>query len=311
METRGLVLKSTGKWYLVKNPSGETVRCTIRGSVRLKGVRTTNPVAVGDIVWFEDDAQHNTGVIVRIEPRRNYIIRKSVNLSKETHIIAANIDQAVLVASLAQPVTPQEFIDRFLATAEAYRIPAYVVFNKTDLYGADEKSKLKRWTAIYQSAGYTCFATSILQPNSLAPIKQLITDKTTLFSGNSGVGKSTLLNTIDAALNLRTGEISEYHHAGVHTTTFAELFPLSFGGQVVDTPGLRGFGVVDMDKAEIYHFFPELFRTAAGCRFHNCMHINEPGCAVIDAVASEQIDSGRYRSYLSLYQGDDNRYRYD
>lgn len=311
METRGLVIKSTGKWYLVRHPSGETVRCTIRGSVRLKGVRTTNPVAVGDYVWMQADDQHETGVIVRIEPRRNYIIRRSVNLSKESHIIAANIDQALLVTSLVQPVTPQEFIDRFLATAEAYRIPASIVFNKTDIYGPGEKQKLGAWQSLYEGIGYPCFATSALDKATLDPVTALLAGKTTLVSGNSGVGKSTLLNTIDPGLNLRTAEISEYHQAGVHTTTFAELFGLSFGGAVIDTPGLRGFGVVDMDREEIYHFFPEIFRTATSCRFHNCMHINEPGCAVLDAVAAGYIDSGRYRSYISLCQGEGGRYRYD
>lgn len=292
-------------------PSGVVVRCSIRGSVRLKGVRTTNPVAVGDYVGVQADDKHETGVIVHIEPRRNYIIRKSVNLSKESHIIAANIDQALLIVSLVQPVTQQEFIDRFLATAEAYRIPASIIFNKTDLYSSAENEKRMAWQSLYEGIGYQCFATSALQPDTLQSVTSLLKDKTTLVSGNSGVGKSTLLNTIDPALHLRTGEISEYHQAGVHTTTFAELFSLSFGGAVIDTPGLRGFGIVDMDKGEIYHFFPEIFRTAADCRFHNCLHINEPGCAVIGAVGRGQIDSGRYRSYLSLCQGDSGRYRYD
>jgi ribosome biogenesis GTPase len=299
------VIKSTGSRYKVRDEAGKTLECTLRGKFRVRGSRTTNPVAVGDNVII-DEAD---SVITALEPRRNYIIRKATNLSKESQIIAANIDQAFLMVSLKMPATPIEFIDRFLATAEAYRIPASVIINKSDLHGPEEETLALRLKSVYEKIGYPVYIVSVTKDISTDLIEAAMKGRTTLLSGNSGVGKSTLLNRLNPSLSLRTKKISEYHEQGKHITTFPEMHPLPGGGYVIDTPGIRGFGVIDFDRNEIYHFFPEIFRASSGCRFYNCMHLDEPGCAVRSAVADNEIAQWRYKSYLSIILGEDPKYR--
>lgn len=306
MET-GVVVKSTGSWYLVRKADGEQVECRIRGKLRLTGSRTTNPVAVGDGVDMEYDREEY--VITRIHDRRNYIIRKSTNLSKEAHIIATNVDQALLIATVNHPQTPTIFIDRFLITAEAYNIPAAIIFNKTDLYDEQDLAQVWELMEIYAAIGYTCHAVSAEKPESLLPFKALLANKTTVLSGISGVGKSTLINRIEPSLHLKVNAISDCHDTGKHTTTFAEMFPLGDGGYIIDTPGLRSFGIIDIDKEEISHFFPELFKVSEHCRFYNCTHIHEPGCAVVEAVRKGEISESRYGSYLSMMEEDGEKYR--
>jgi len=271
----------------------------------VSGVRTTNPLAVGDHVTFDADER----VIVTLSQRKNYIIRRSSNLSRESQIIAANIDQAFLVITIKMPSTPIEFIDRFLATAEAYRIPASVVINKSDLYDDDEMATAHRIKTVYEKIGYGVFIVSATQDLSMSALETVMMNKITLLSGNSGVGKSTLLNRLNPSLSLRTGSISSYHIQGRHITAFPEMHPLPGGGYVVDTPGIRGFGVIDFDRNEIYHFFPEIFRISPKCRFYNCLHLNEPGCAVREAVANNEIEQWRYKSYLSMLLEDNEKYR--
>lgn len=300
---KGIVLKSTGSRYRVLDDDGIIHECTLRGRFRVSGVRTTNPVAVGDNVTVDED------VIVALSQRRNYIIRRASNLSRESQIIAANIDQAFLVITLKMPATPVEFIDRFLATAEAYRIPVVLLINKTDLYAAEELEQAGQIRAVYEKIGYRVIMISATCDESISVVEEALKDKTTLLSGNSGVGKSTLLNRLNPALSLKTGTISDYHEQGRHITTFPEMHPVPFGGYVIDTPGIRGFGVIDFDREEIYHFFPEIFRISAGCRFHNCIHLDEPGCVVRDAVATGEIDPLRYRSYISMVMEDNEKYR--
>jgi ribosome biogenesis GTPase len=289
----------------VRDEAGNAHECTLRGKFRVKGSRTTNPVAVGDNVTI-DEAD---SVIITLEPRRNYIIRRATNLSRESQIIAANIDQAFLMVSLKMPATPIEFIDRFLATAEAYRIPASVIINKSDLHGPDEETLALRLKSVYEKIGYPVYIVSVTEDISTDMIEAALKGRTTLLSGNSGVGKSTLLNRLNPSLSLRTKKISDYHEQGRHITTFPEMHPLPGGGYVIDTPGIRGFGVIDFDRNEIYHFFPEIFRVSSGCRFNNCMHLDEPGCAVRSAVADNEIAQWRYKSYLSIILGDDPKYR--
>lgn len=307
---QGVVKKSTGSWYEVITDSGDSVSCTIRGKIRLKGMRTTNPVAVGDEVVFERN-EDGTGVITRIKPRRNYIVRKSVNLSHDAHILAANIDQAMLFVTLKEPPTLPAFIDRFLVTAEAYHIPAVLIFNKTDVYSSAELEVMRGFADVYRNIGYPCLEVSALHGSGLDEVKKLLASKVTLLSGHSGAGKSTLINAIDPSLNLKTSEISKAHLTGQHTTTFAEMFPLSFGGYVIDTPGIKGFGLVDFEKSEIAQRFPEMRALMHLCRFNNCMHLDEPQCAVKAAVEEGQIAMSRYDSYLRLCDpdGDDNHYR--
>lgn len=304
---KGIVVKSTGSWYWVRKENGEELECRIRGKFRMKGMRTTNPVAVGDIVSIEKEK--DGCVITDIEERRNYIIRKSTNLSKESHIIASNVDQALLIATVNHPQTSTVFIDRFLATAEAYNIPALLVFNKTDLYGEAEQQLLEQLTEIYTAIGYPCYLTSAVTGQNIPLLKSVLKDKITVVSGVSGVGKSSLINCIEPGLHLKTALISDAHDTGRHTTTFAEMFPLQEGGFIIDTPGLRSFGLIDMKKEEISHFFPEIFRTSEKCRFYNCTHIHEPGCAVIEAVQKGEISISRYESYLSLMEGNESKYR--
>jgi len=304
---RGLVIKSTGSWYQVQDEHGNSYDCRIQGKFRIKGIKTTNPIAVGDWVNFELEADQNTGVITVLEPRRNYIIRKSVNLSKQTQIIGANLDQAILVVTLASPPTSMGFIDRFLVTAEAYSIPAILVFNKLDLFSEEGLDILEEYKAVYENIGYPCYQVSAMEGTNIDHIIALLKDKVTLVSGHSGVGKSTLINSIVPDADLRTGFISDWSDKGKHTTTFAEMIDLPFGGKLIDTPGIRELGIVDIEKKELSHFFPEMRAFLNKCRFNNCVHINEPGCVVLDAVENGEIEPSRYESYISMYNNDDNR----
>jgi ribosome biogenesis GTPase len=302
---QGIVIKSTGSRYRVLDDEGNIHECVLKGIFRVSGARTTNPVAVGDRVTIDE----KESLITALSPRRNYIIRKASNLSRESQIIAANIDQAFLMISVKMPSTPVVFIDRFLATAEAYRIPASILINKADLYGTDEIAIALKIRDVYQKIGYPVFIFSATEDESIDQIADLLSNKTTLVAGNSGVGKSTLLNRLNPSLTLRTGPISDYHEQGRHITTFPEMHPLPGGGYVIDTPGIRGFGVIDFDRYEIYHFFPEIFRASPGCRFYNCLHLNEPGCAVREAVACNMIEPWRYKSYVSMMLEDNDKYR--
>ncbi|MFZ2340001.1 MAG: ribosome small subunit-dependent GTPase A [Bacteroidales bacterium] len=307
--TTGIVVKSVGSRYTVLLSSGEAIFCLLRGKLRVKGVETTNPVAVGDNVRVELADDNKSGIITEVLERRNYILRKSSNLSKQSQIIASNLDQALLVATVILPKTPVEFIDRFLATAEAYRIPARIIFNKTDLYGPEETERMEELISLYTDVGYECLRLSLEDGTGIPELTGFMKDKISLISGNSGVGKSTLLNILNPELKLRTEQISDYHKQGKHITTFPEMHPLPFGGFAIDTPGLRGFGIVDMERNEIYHFFPEIFRVSANCRFYNCLHLDEPGCAVRKAVENGGINWLRYRSYLSILNDENTKYR--
>ncbi len=312
---QGTVVKSTGSWYMVKTGAGELFSCRVKGKLRLKGIKSTNPIAVGDEVHFEQDAAsfEQEGIITGINDRKNYIVRKSVNLSKRTHIIAANVDLAVLIVTLEYPKTFPRFIDRFLVTAEAYAVPAAVVFNKVDLYSEEALTDLAFYSLVYQQAGYEVLHTSAEKELGLEDLKLLLKDKRSLLSGHSGVGKSTLINKIEPSLDLKTHRISQSHGQGQHTTTFAEMFSLSFGGEIIDTPGIRGFGLVDMSPREIGDYFPEVFRLKEQCKYHNCLHLKEPGCAVKKAVESNELAYTRYESYLSFIANDEeeNNYRQD
>jgi len=306
---RGVVLKSTGSRYRVIYGDGKIIDCFVKGKLRIKELRTTNPIAVGDNVLFEKDLTTDSGIITEVLDRRNYILRKSSNLSKRSQIIAANIDQVFLMITIILPETPVEFIDRFLITAEAYRVPAKIIINKTDLYGKSEVEKMEYLEAMYRKIGYECIRLSLNDKVNLDILKDQMSNKISLISGYSGVGKTTLLNTLNPAFRLKTAEISEYHRQGKHITTFPEMHQMPFGGFVIDTPGIRGFGVVDMQKNEIYHFFREIFIISRDCRFNNCLHLDEPGCAVRDSVERGEIDFLRYRSYLNIMDGDDRKYR--
>jgi len=303
----GLVIKSTGSWYQVKTPGGQRVDCRIKGKFRTKGITTTNPIAVGDHVDFEMEPELGTGVITDLHPRKNYIIRKSINLSKQAQVIAANLDQAFLVVTLASPRTSLGFIDRFLVTAEAYDIPASLVFNKLDLFSDEGLEILAGYKATYEKIGYPCYDVSALEGTGVDQVGKLLQNKVTLFSGHSGVGKSSLINALLPDLKLRTTEISEWHDKGMHTTTFAEMFELPQGGYIIDTPGIRELGVIDIEKNELGHFFPEMRARLNQCKYNSCRHINEPGCAVIKAVEDGEIELSRYESYLSIYHGHDTR----
>jgi ribosome biogenesis GTPase / thiamine phosphate phosphatase len=305
---RGLVIKSTGSRYRVLGPGNVMVDCVIKGQFRVNGIRTTNPVAVGDhIKYIVGDG--TTGIIREIEERRNYIIRRSPKLSKESQIIASNIDQAILIVTLKEPHTREEFIDRFLVAAESFRIPTIILFNKTDIYSDEDMLKMNYLIDVYSNIGYKCFSVSLVEDASPLFLKDIIKAKITLVSGNSGVGKSTLLNGLIKGSDIKVDEISAYHKQGKHTTTFAEMYPLPDGGFIIDTPGIKGFGLSDMVKEEIYHFFPEIFKLSHGCRYNNCLHTEEPGCAVRDSVEKGEIEWFRYRSYLNIMWDPNSKYR--
>ncbi|RKN78576.1 ribosome small subunit-dependent GTPase A [Ulvibacterium marinum] len=309
----GVVYKSTGSWYTVKTDSGAFYECRIKGKFRIKGIKSTNPVAVGDKVKFEIEliGDETIGIISEIEDRKNYIIRKSVNLSKQTHIIAANLDHVFLIITLNNPVTHTIFIDRFLATAEAYDIPTVLLFNKMDSYGREESAEVRYLIDLYQNVGYTCIGISAKTGRNVDQVRELMLDKTSMFSGHSGVGKSTLINKLEPSLSIKTAEISEQHLQGQHTTTFAEMFDLSFDARIIDTPGIKGFGMVDMDKDEIGDYFPEFFRIKNNCKFNNCLHLGEPKCAVKEALEKDEVSWSRYRSYVQMVTGQDDTYRMD
>ena len=307
---KGLVIKSTGSWYYIKdNETGDLVSCNIRGKLRIQGIKSTNPVAVGDYVEYDISEDPEKGVIKNVLDRKNYIIRKSTNLSKQTHIIAANVDQAVLVVTIAYPDTYPIFIDRFLISAEAYRIPAKIVFNKIDLYNEKQTKVLNNLIDIYKKVGYDCIAVSVKENINVDKVKELIKNKTSVISGISGVGKSSLINLIDSNLNLKVTEISDSHKSGKHTTTFAEMFELSMGGYIIDTPGIRGFGLHNIFNEELFHFFPEIFKVSHACKYHNCTHVHEPDCAVKNAVETGEVSELRYENYLKILFDDDSKHR--
>lgn len=305
---RGLVIKNTGSWYTVLTDDGQLIDCKIKGNFRLKGIRSTNPVAVGDRVQIVPNNE-GTAFITEIEDRRNYIIRKSINLSKQSHIIAANVDQAILVVTVANPQTSTTFIDRFLASAEAYRVPVILVFNKTDLLDEDMRRYQEAMVNLYQTIGYECHQISANTGDGVEALHSLLKDKITLLSGNSGVGKSTLINRLVPDANLRTSEISDAHNTGQHTTTFSEMIRLD-EGWLIDTPGIKGFGTFDMEPEELTSYFKEIFHFSQDCRFSNCTHTHEPGCAVLKALEDHYIAESRYQSYLSMLEDkDEGKYR--
>ena len=311
---KGIVVKSTGSWYTVKTIDGDLIECRIKGNFRLKGIRSTNPIAVGDHVEFSEQREDNnlegaiTGMITNIEERKNYIIRKAPNLSRESHIIAANIDQAFLIVTIKHPVTTTTFIDRFLVSAEAYRIPCLLIFNKIDLYDEDETALMNSLVDIYETIGYQCLKISATKNIGLEELKRMMRGRTNVFSGHSGVGKSTIINYIEPGALLKTGNISDSHHSGKHTTTYSEMIDLDFGGFIIDTPGIKGFGLLEMAKEEFSHYFPEMFQLLNDCQYYNCTHTHEPGCAVKKAVEEGLIAESRYDTYVGLLNNED-KYR--
>ena len=296
----GIIIKSTGSWYEVRNEDGEVVLCRLRGKIRLDGIRTTNPVAVGDKVIFEKENNKDTCVINKILPRYNVIVRKSVNLSKASHIIASNIDQAILVATIAQPRTSTGFMDRFLVTAEAYHIPTTIVFNKCDLYDVEQLAYAKELISTFENIGYHAFMVSAKTGFHCDELKEIMKDKVNLFSGHSGVGKSALINRLDSNLNVRVGDISEVHEKGKHTTTFSQMFPLAFGGYIIDSPGIKEFGLYDMEKETLAQRFPEMRNLMHECKFSNCTHLHEPHCAIKEAVEQNVIADWRYTDSCNM-----------
>lgn len=307
----GTVYKSTGSWYTVKTDFGATYECRIKGKFRLKDIKSTNPIAVGDVVDFELETDNDliTGIINQIQDRKNYIVRKSVNLSKQTHIIASNIDQVFLLITINNPPTLTTFIDRFLVSTEAYSIKTVLLFNKVDTYDDDTLQEVKFLAHTYRKVGYECIGISASTGKNVHKVKMMMMDKVSMFAGHSGVGKSTLVNAVEPGLGLKTKEISLQHSQGQHTTTFAEMFDLGFGAKIIDTPGIKGFGIVDMDKEEIGDYFPEFFALKQDCKFNNCLHVEEPKCAVKEALEKDEIAYSRYRSYLQMLEGDDEHYR--
>ena len=293
----GLIIKNTGSDYVVRSSDGSNSVCRVKGSFRIKGIKSTSPVTVGDRVEFDD-----TGYITELHERKNYIVRKPTNLSKQLHIIAANLDQAILIITIKNPVTSTTFIDRFLATAEAYHIPTILVFNKIDLLNAEDETYLNAFIHLYESIGYQCLKMTAIQGNGITELQNTLAGKISLLSGNSGVGKSTIINQIVPNSSAKTGEISNSHHKGMHTTTFSEMYEISTDTFLIDTPGIKGFGMVDMNEEEIGHFFRDIFEASENCRFNNCSHRHEPGCAVLQAVNEHRIATSRYESYLSILE---------
>ena len=309
----GIVYKSTGSWYSVKTEEGVFYECRIKGKFRIQGIKSTNPIAVGDVVEFEIEelGDEVVGVISVIKDRKNYIIRKSVNLSKQTHIIAANLDHVFLLVTLNNPKTYPVFIDRFLATAEAYDITVTLLFNKIDTYQPEELDEVKFLAKLYRDIGYTCIGISAKTGKNVDQVKELMKGKTSMFAGHSGAGKSTLVNAIEPTFDIKTAKISAQHMQGQHTTTFAEMFDLSFGGRIIDTPGIKGFGVVDMEKEEIGDYFREFFKLKGDCKFNNCLHLDEPGCAIKEALETDGVSWSRYKSYVQMLTGEEENYRTD
>ncbi|MEE0996905.1 MAG: ribosome small subunit-dependent GTPase A [Paludibacteraceae bacterium] len=306
---QGLVIRNTGSFYQVKTSDGEIVNCRIKGKFRIQGIKSTNPVAVGDYVTFSVTPE-GEGLISEIAERKNYVVRRPANLSKQRHIIAANVDQALLIVTVNYPETSTTFIDRFLATCEAYRVPAKIIINKKDLYSEEELEYMHNLMFLYEQIGYQCFAVSALTGDGVDNVRELLMGRVSLLSGNSGVGKSSLINAVCPDFKAKTGEISEIHNKGMHTTTFSEMFELDEGTYLIDTPGIKGFGTIDFEKEEVGHFFPEIFRISKNCRFGNCTHVHEPGCAVIKAVEESYISQSRYNSYLSVMEDcDAGKYR--
>jgi len=301
----GRVIKTTGSWYLVQDNSNVIQKCRLKGQLRIKGFRSTNPVVVGDNVMFFTEDNQQTGIIQEIEERKNYIIRRATKLSRESHIIAANIDRAFLIVTLLSPRTSTGFIDRFLVTASAYNIPVTIVVNKSDLYSEKHQEILSEMENVYNDAGYSFLCVSALNGNNIGMLKEQMKDKFCLFAGHSGSGKSALINAIQPGLNLKVGNISDVHMKGKHTTTFTEMFPLDFGGYIIDTPGIKELGLIDIKKDELFHFFPEMFRLLNKCRFYNCTHTGEPDCAVLDAVEKGYIAGWRYENYINMLAGND------
>ena len=305
----GLVIKNTGSWYSIHTDDNRFVECKVKGSFRLKGIRSTSPVVIGDRVEIEENNE-GTALITDINERRNYMIRRASNLSKQSHILAANIDLTALVITINYPRTTTVFIDRFLATAEAYRIAALLIFNKIDIYDSDDTEYLDALFRLYTTIGFSCMKLSAVNGEGIEDLHHALSGKITLLSGHSGVGKSTIINKLLPDVNLRTGSISDYHKKGMHTTTFSEMIPLPGGGYIIDTPGIKGFGTLEMEGAEVAHYFPEIFKVSVDCRFNNCTHTNEPGCAVIKALDEQYISESRYKSYLNILEDkDNNKYR--
>ena len=306
---KGLVIRNTGSWYQVKTDDDRLIDCKIKGSFRLKGIKSTNPIAVGDRVDIAINPE-GTAFITHIEDRKNYIVRRSSNLSKQSHILGANLDQCLLVVTVNYPETSTTFIDRFLASAEAYRVPVKIIFNKIDAYNEDDLSYLDCLIDLYTYIGYPCFKVSAKENIGIDTIREELKGRITLFSGHSGVGKSTLINALLPGVNVKTAEISSYHKKGMHTTTFSEMFPVEGGGYIIDTPGIKGFGTFDMEDEEIGHYFKEIFQTSTACKYGNCTHRHEPGCAVLEAVKEHRISESRYNSYLSMLEDkEDGKYR--
>lgn len=310
---QGIVYKSTGSWYTVKTKDGVFYECRIKGKFRIQGIKSTNPIAVGDVVGFEIEelGDAEVGTISTIGERKNYIIRKSVNLSKQTHIIATNLDQVFLIITLNNPTTFTVFIDRFLATAEAYDIPVVLLFNKVDTYNEEELLEVKFLAALYRKIGYECIGISAITGKNVDKVKELMLSKTSMFAGHSGAGKSTLVNALEPNLDLKTATITEQHLQGKHTTTFAEMYDLSFDAQIIDTPGIKGFGIVDMEKEEIGDYFREFFKLKIDCKFNNCLHLDEPNCAVKEALDKDEVAWTRYKSYVQMVKGEEENYRTD
>ncbi len=306
---KGIVFKSTGSWYTVKTETGKFVQCKIKGKLRIEGFKSTNPVAVGDNVLVELTDDGTTVVITELLDRKNYIVRKSINLSKQTHILAANLDQAFVMVTLVLPETPMEFVDRFLAITEAYNIPSTILLNKFDLYVEGFEELLEFWNSVYSSTKYSIIDLSVNTGHNMDLLEGLLKDKTTLIAGNSGVGKSSLIKKLIPENQIKVGALSDYHLSGKHTTTFAEMYELPFGGHIIDTPGIKGFGLYEIEKKEVSHYFPEIFLVSSKCQYYNCLHINEPKCAVIKAVENGTIHWSRYRSYLSILDDSKSKYR--